>query len=97
VSGRGRVRSKLIGSPGASSPRLPQHPACGSARGVSAGWKRRPEEHLQSWLQHRPPWPFHLGRCTTTDEVDPTHSLPTVRAFTMSHPLRWALGYYAVC
>ena len=33
-----------IGSPGVSSPRLPQHPACGSARGVSAGLEKAPLE-----------------------------------------------------
>ena len=32
----------LIGSPRVSSPRLPQHPACGSARGVSVGVERPP-------------------------------------------------------
>ena len=24
-------------------------------------------------------------------------SLPKVQAFTLSHPLRWAFGYYALC
>jgi hypothetical protein len=30
----------VIGSPGGSPPRLPQHPACGSARGASSGCER---------------------------------------------------------
>ena len=47
--------------------------------------------------ESRPPGPFHLVRCTTITEVCAAHSLPTVPAFTMSHPLRWALGYCAVC
>ena len=53
--------------------------------------------HLQSWLQHWPPEPFHLVRCSTAAEVGASHSLPTVQAFTLSHPLRWAFGYYALC
>ena len=35
-------RCGLIGSPEVSSSRLPQRPACGSARGVSAGWVTPP-------------------------------------------------------
>ena len=27
----------------------------------------------------------------------PSLSLPKVQAFTLSHPLRWAFGYYALC
>ena len=37
-----REKCCLIGSPGASNPQLPQHPACGSARGVSAGLEKPP-------------------------------------------------------
>ena len=59
--------------------------------------KATPERRLQSWLRHRPPEPFHLVRCSTAVEVCAALSLPTVPAFTVSHPLRWAFGYYAVC
>jgi hypothetical protein len=55
------------------------------------------ERRLQSWLRHRPPEPLHLVRCNATAEVCAAHALPTVRAFTLSHPLRWAFGYYALC
>ena len=46
--------------------------------------KRPLEGRLQSWLRHRPPEPLHLVRCNAAAEVCPSHSLPTVPAFTMS-------------
>jgi NADPH:quinone reductase-like Zn-dependent oxidoreductase len=42
---------RLIGSPGASLPRFPQHPACGSARAFPSVFKGHPHGHLQSWFR----------------------------------------------
>jgi hypothetical protein len=55
------------------------------------------DESLQRCLQHDPPRPFHPVGCVTAVEARPSRSLPKIRAFTVSHPLRWAFGYYAVC
>jgi len=52
---------------------------------------------FQRWRRREPPRPFHTGGCTTTSETRSSHPLPMVQAFTLSHPLRWAFGYYAVC
>jgi hypothetical protein len=40
---------------------------------------------------------FTWSGAITTVEARPSHSLPTVRAFTLSRPLRQAFGYYALC
>ena len=37
------------------------------------------------------------GRVQYARERRAARSLPKVRAFTLSHPLRWAFGYYALC
>jgi len=43
------------------------------------------------------PRPFRPFGRNTVVEARRSLALPKVRTFTMSHPLRWALGYYAVC
>ncbi len=40
---------------------------------------------------------FTFIRCYATPETNASLSLTKVQAFTLSHPLRWAFGYYAVC
>ncbi len=51
---------------------------------------------LQRWLRDEPPRPFHPVGCITIVETRPSLSLPKGQAFTVSHPLQWAFGYYAV-
>jgi len=40
---------------------------------------------------------FTFIRCCAITETEASLSLTKVQAFTVSQPLRWAFGYYAVC
>ncbi len=84
---------------GGFSPPAPHStPHAGPHGALPPGLKGSPSnDYLQRWLRFEPPGLFHPVGCDTVVEVHPALSLPKVPAFTLSHALRWAFGYYAVC
>ena len=44
-----------------------------------------------------PDYGFTFIRCYVITETEASRSLTKVQAFTVSQPLRWAFGYYALC
>jgi hypothetical protein len=82
-------------SRGFFSPSLHNTPHAGPHGAFTPEFKGPPVNgDLQRWLRNKPPRPFHPVGCNTAVEACPSLSLPKVQAFTLSHPLRWAFGYY---
>ena len=44
-----------------------------------------------------PEYDFTFSRYYAIPEIEASLSLTKVQAFTVSQPLRWAFGYYAIC